>query len=115
MSPPTINRKVFAELQDAAGADFVSELVDSFLEDAPQMLDELRQALLGGNAVGFRRAAHSLKSNALTFGAMDLSVLARELELIGLAELADAAGPAVEALANSYALAAAELSDLRHA
>ena len=115
MSAPTIDRQVFAELQDEAGADFVAELVASFLEDAPQMLATLRQALRDADSIGFRRTAHSLKSNALTFGAVELGVLARDLEVTGLVQLAAAAGPAVEALAQSYALAAAELSELRRA
>ena len=37
-----IDRAVFAELQDTAGAEFVAELVGTFLEEAPQMLAELR-------------------------------------------------------------------------
>ena len=35
---------LFAELHDAAGADFVVELVNAFLEEAPAMLAELRSA-----------------------------------------------------------------------
>ena len=68
---PIIDAATFAELQARAGADFVDELVDTFLEEAPQMLAELRaaQALGPAGAERFRRAAHSLKSNGLTFGA----------------------------------------------
>jgi len=84
MSDATIDAATFAELQDSAGADFVKELVQTFLEEAPAMLAELRQALAAGQADAFRRAAHSLKSNSLTFGALALAALARELELGGL-------------------------------
>ena len=66
------------------GAEFVGELVDTFLEEAPGMLAELRSARADGNAERFRRAAHSLKSNGNTFGALSLAALARELELKGL-------------------------------
>ena len=44
MSDDPIDAATFAELQDTAGAEFVSELVDTFLEEAPQMLAELRAA-----------------------------------------------------------------------
>ncbi len=54
----TIDRATFAELQDAAGADFVAELVQTFLEEAPVMQQELRDALASGNADSFRRAAN---------------------------------------------------------
>lgn len=84
MSDATIDAATFAELQESAGADFVKELVQTFLEEAPAMLSELREALAAGHADAFRRAAHSLKSNSLTFGALALAALARELELGGL-------------------------------
>ena len=48
------------------------------------MLAELRAARAEGNAERFRRAAHSLKSNGNTFGAVKLAALAREFELKGL-------------------------------
>jgi HPt (histidine-containing phosphotransfer) domain-containing protein len=79
-----IDRAVFSELQATAGADFIVELVDTFLEEAPQMLAELRAAQAAGAAERFRRAAHSLKTNANTFGAIALGAKARELELGGL-------------------------------
>ena len=59
----------------------------------------------------FRRAAHSLKSNANTFGALGLGALARELELNGVPE--DGADGALAALAAEYARAAARLKELR--
>ena len=48
------------------------------------MLAELRARSRNGDAERFRRAAHSLKSNSNTFGALTLGALARELELGGL-------------------------------
>ena len=84
MPTPTLDPTVFAELQEAAGAEFVTELVGTFLEEAPGMLAELRSAQASGQADVFRRAAHSLKSNSNTFGALELGRLARELELGGL-------------------------------
>ena len=45
------------------------------------MLAELRAARAAADADRFRRAAHSLKSNSHTFGALGLGALARDLEL----------------------------------
>ena len=84
MNEHPIDPAVFAELQATAGAQFVVELVDTFIEEAPGMLAELRSARAERNGDRFRRAAHSLKSNAGTFGAVRLAALARELELRGL-------------------------------
>ena len=115
MSQPTIDRAVFDELKETAGPEFVQELVDSFLADAPLLLDNLRNAMATGDADGFRRAAHTLKSNSNTFGARALGAMARELELSGLdAALAATVDP-VEGLALEYSHVAAALAALRHA
>ena len=115
MSDPTSKRAIdpaaYAELQATAGHDFARELIGTFLEEAPTMLAELRTALATRNAESFRRAAHSLKSNSHTFGAMALGALARELELNGLP--ADA--QPLDVLDAAYARAAAALAELRDA
>jgi histidine phosphotransfer protein HptB len=102
----------FADLQATAGADFVVELIDTFLQEAPGLLAELRAARADGDADRYRRAAHSLKSNGNTFGATALGAQAREIELAGLGEAAaDAARLA--ALEAEYARAAQALRELR--
>ena len=73
MVQPTIDTAIFDDLKETAGAEFVGELVDTFLVEAPVMLRDLRSALATGNADAFRRAAHSLKSNCNTFGALTLA------------------------------------------
>jgi len=80
----TIDSATFKALQETAGADFVGELVAAFLEEAPGMLKDLSTAYAAGDADKFKRAAHSLKSNGLTFGAMSLAAMAKDLELTGL-------------------------------
>ena len=109
-----IDRSVFSELQESAGADFVTELVDTFLADAPALIAELRSARAAADADRFRRAAHSLKSNCNTFGALALAGLARDLELKGLAADAAADLAAIDAIAALYAEAATELEALSH-
>ncbi|UCH18348.1 MAG: Hpt domain-containing protein [Burkholderiales bacterium] len=106
--PETIDHAVFTELQATAGSDFVVELVNTFFEEAPRMFGELRAAQAAGAAEPFRRAAHSLKTNANTFGAATLAARARELELGGLP--ADASG--IDALQALYDEAAAALKEL---
>jgi len=63
--------------------DFLAQLIDTFLEDAPRMLKEMRRATQTGEAAILHREAHSLKSNCADFGATTLSVLCRELEMMG--------------------------------
>jgi histidine phosphotransfer protein HptB len=115
MTAPTIDRAAFEALQQAAGAEFVAELVDTFLTEAPLMQRELRAALAAGDADRFRRAAHSLKSNSLTFGATTLGALARDLELGGIARALENGGAPLDALQAEYSRAAAALTEMRHA
>jgi HPt (histidine-containing phosphotransfer) domain-containing protein len=108
MNDAPIDPATFAELQETAGADFVADLVATFVdEEAPQMLAELRAARAEGAAERFRRAAHSLKSNANTFGALRLGEMARALELGGL----PADDAPLAALEAAYAQAAAALQE----
>ncbi len=79
---PKIDLDTFNALKESTGADFINELVDAFLDDAPTLIAQMRSALAAQNAEAFRRAAHSMKSNAATFGAMELSALAKELEAL---------------------------------
>ena len=97
MSTPTLDLNVFNELQETAGEDFVTDLVGTFLEEAPAMLAELRTALAARKADSFRRAAHSLKSNSHTFGAMHLGEMARALELGDLSTGTEASLDALDA------------------
>jgi len=113
MDESAIDKTVYAELQDTAGAEFVADLADTFIEEATGMLAELRSARTANHADRFRRAAHSLKTNGNTFGAMRLGALARDLELKGLDADPARDEAAIAALEVEYARAAAALKDLR--
>ena len=115
MADTTIDRATFEDLKATAGADFVRELVDTFLSEAPGMLKDLRAALAANDAERFRRVAHSLKSNSNTFGASGLGTLARTLEQQGLSPVRDAGGAPLEALEIEYGRVAAVLTELKSA
>jgi HPt (histidine-containing phosphotransfer) domain-containing protein len=99
MSLPLIDALSFEALQAHAGADFVLALVETFAEEAHQLVAELRRAAALGAVERYETAAHSLKGNAATFGAARLAEHARRLEGSGPGD--DAA--AVEALAVELA------------
>jgi PAS domain S-box-containing protein len=77
------------------GREVVAELVDTFLEDAPLQMAALRGAVERGDAEEAQRAAHTLKSNAATFGARAFSELWRRLESLGRDGRLDAAAELV--------------------
>ena len=107
-----IDPATFADLKEAAGAEFVADLVGTFLDEAPRMLDDMRTALAAGNGDAFRRAAHSFKTNSNTFGALGLGAMARDLEMTAAARVAAADPAPVDALAAAYARAAAALKEM---
>jgi|SRR5215472_2672114 len=115
MSEGTIDLSVFEELKTTAGADFVHELVDTFLTEAPGMLAELRRALDANEADRFRRVAHSLKSNSNTFGASKLAAMAKHLEIGGFVAARADDGAPLTALNHEYGRVAEALAELKRA
>ena len=114
MTDAQIDPALLSELKATTGAEFAAELLDTFLEEVPAMLAELRAARAEGSADRFRRAAHSLKSNASTFGAVRLAAMARNFELAGLGTDASqdiAAIAAIEAELSDAAVALKALCD----
>jgi HPt (histidine-containing phosphotransfer) domain-containing protein len=80
-------------MREMVGGDdeFLADLIDTFLKDAPQMLADMRQALRTGDAEVLRRIAHSLKSNSDSFGATALGEFCRKLEKMGKANALEGA------------------------
>ena len=60
----------------------VAELVDVFLEEAPQQVEMMRDAARTGSFGLLRRAAHTLKGDAATWGASALEQRCAEIEQI---------------------------------
>lgn len=110
--PPLIDPATFEELKQISGADFINELIDAFLDDAPNMLANMSTALAAQDVDAFRRNAHSLKSNANTFGATELGALAKELEFMARENNLNI-GNRLEVLQAAYAQVAEALKGLR--
>ena len=104
-----IDRNIFDGLKQMVGADFINELVVTFLEDGPHMLEELRASLAANDSETFKRAAHSMKTNAATFGANELAELSKALEMFGRSNNMREVGNLLEVLDEAYEHAAAEL------
>lgn len=107
-----IDKAIFNELKQMSGDDFINELVDAFLDDAPNMFENMYTALKTGDAETFRRNAHSLKSNANTFGATELGLLAKELELMAKENNLEV-GNRLEVLKEAYDRVSEELISLK--
>lgn len=78
-----IDINTFNVLKESTDAEFIRELINTFFEDAPIQIQHMKASLEKKDAETFTRAAHTIKSNAATFGATELANLARELESMG--------------------------------
>ncbi len=107
-----INKTTITELSAAMGSDFMIELVASYLLDAPAQIELLAKALAEGDADAFRRAAHSIKSTSLYFGAEKLAAQARALEERGREDHLDGSSTEVRKLSDLFAEVCKELKDL---
>jgi histidine phosphotransfer protein HptB len=107
-----IDKATFEDLKQISGADFINELIDAFLEDAPKMIGEMETALAARNVESFRRNTHSLKSNANTFGATELGGLAKELEMMARENNLEI-GNRLEVLKETFRNVAEELEEMR--
>ena len=109
---PLIDPATFNELKQISGSDFINELIDAFLDDAPGMIQNMHTALGTKDVESFRRNAHSLKSNANTFGATELGALAKELEFMAKENNLEI-GNRLEILNEAFGKVAEELKGMR--
>ena len=109
---PVIDIATFDELKQMSGGDFINELIEAFLDDAPNMIQNMQTAIDTKDVESFRRNAHSMKSNANTFGATELGALAKELEFMAKENNLDI-GNRLEVLKERFDKVAEELKGMR--
>lgn len=111
---PVLNPQVVQDLVDSLEAPFVIELVNTFLEDSPQLIDEIHQGIQGNETEQVHRAAHSLKSFSKTFGLEQLGSLCQGLEKLSAhGELSEGTKSAAKDTEAAYRPARQALADLR--
>jgi two-component system sensor histidine kinase/response regulator len=77
-----IDMQVIQGLRDLGGDDepeLLAELIEIFLEDAPQRMKDITEGLAGGDIKRVERGAHTLKSSSANIGALGLSDLCRRI------------------------------------
>jgi CheY-like chemotaxis protein len=100
-------------LRDLGGDEFLAEVVDAFLSDAPDLMTTLRRSLEEENAEELRRAAHTLKSNGATLGAAEFAELCRTLEQRAKDGQLDGSSELVDRIEQGYGSLEESLAALR--
>ena len=81
-----LDNKALETLRDMLGEDapkMMIEVIESYLEETPQLLAAMKKAIANEDSHGLRLAAHTLKSSSATIGATRLSHLCKQLEALG--------------------------------
>jgi len=101
-------------IREAAGDDpeFIQELMDLYLEDAAERIQELRAALRAGAAAELMRAAHKLKGSSANVGANGVSQCAKTLEEKGRSGDLDGANDLVAQAETDLEAIKSELKEL---
>lgn len=110
-----IDRRALAKLRELVGGEEsdVIELVSSFLEEGPSIMETLAKAGPASDLVAMRRAAHSMKSNARDMGATELAEICAGIEArCAKGEPPDSTD--IENASRAFNAAVAELQDIFH-
>jgi signal transduction histidine kinase/DNA-binding response OmpR family regulator/HPt (histidine-containing phosphotransfer) domain-containing protein len=81
-------RALSAERGDA----LVQKVITAYVDDVPQQLRTLRDAIAGADADGVRRIAHTLKSASANVGADALAAMCKAMEHLGRSDSTEGAG-----------------------
>jgi len=81
----------FDEAQEEGEPDFVVELIDLYLEEAPRFFNSIRDGLANDDWLSAKRAAHSLRGSSSNLGILQLALIADALEHLTSTQDASAA------------------------
>lgn len=84
MSYPILEKATLDELNDLLDGDLDS-ILTPFLEQLPQLINDILLGIENQQAPAVFHAAHTLKSSAATIGGLALSENARQIEAMGKA------------------------------
>jgi HPt (histidine-containing phosphotransfer) domain-containing protein len=110
-----LDQATFEDLLDSVGGDteFLAELVDTYLADAPEQIAALREAISASDVAAVVRPAHTLKSASASLAALGLAEQCRRLELSATAGSFAGAHDAIEAISDEFARVAEALEQAK--
>lgn len=100
---PVIDKQALSDLESLdPRSDFLAEVLDNFITDTEQVIEELQAAHARGSVTDLRDSAHALRSSAANIGARRIHRLCSELSGSGPLD-AERIGPALRAIGEEFA------------
>jgi len=99
-----LDSRLLEQLLELVGGDKVSfhELIETFIEEGAEIVSSMKASLADQDLDVLRRGAHSLKSSAQDFGAINLSTLNAALESKCKNDWPDSAQSEIEEISNVF-------------
>lgn len=92
----------FRQLAGEHASLLIADLLNTYLEDAPDRVDKMHQAVQDGSPDDLSDAAHALKSASANLGAKQLAGLCAEAEALGRAGSMEGAQEIVTQITHAY-------------
>lgn len=79
---PSLDEQILKQLKDVMGYEMTMQLAQKFMEQAPQQLITLQQLVTNEERDGLRRKAHQFKGETSQLGAIRMSEICKEIEIL---------------------------------
>jgi HPt (histidine-containing phosphotransfer) domain-containing protein len=89
-------------LQDRGNPGLLQKVIGLYFQEAPKLLQLLRDASDRDDSKGMQQAAHALKSSSANLGASRLARICEEMEALTRSEETAKARPLITLLENEY-------------
>jgi len=94
--------QAFRNTMGANASVLLAQLIDIYLEESPNLLKVMGGAVTQTDAAAMQQAAHTLKSSSAALGAITLSRLCQDLEIIGNSGTTAGAGEIMQQVESEY-------------
>jgi CheY-like chemotaxis protein/HPt (histidine-containing phosphotransfer) domain-containing protein len=93
---------MIASLQPQGGDSVLRKVISLYLDSSLKLMKNIREAAEGNDSQALHRAAHTLKSSSAYLGAMTLSGICKELEIMGRDESPEGVEVRIAGLDREY-------------
>jgi len=81
-----IDQDVIDSLIEIGDKEFLTELIDIFLSQSEELIQEINQAAAANNSQNLMKSSHKLKGSCLNLGALGLGAICQDLEVMSKKE-----------------------------